>query len=75
MRRVLVQESGTTATVVFICGPHVITGNVGDSLAYLDVGACVQQLTSNHRIDDNLAEQKRITDSGALESNAARQHA
>lgn len=60
------QDSGTTATVVLICGSQIVTANVGDSLAYMDVGSSVQHLTANHRIDDNVAEQTRIIDSGKL---------
>lgn len=58
------QDSGTTATVVVLCGSHVMTANVGDSLAYADLGTRVQQLTSNHRIDENTSEQRRIESSG-----------
>lgn len=58
------QDSGTTATVVVLCGAHVITANVGDSLAYADLGTRVQQLTTSHRIDENTSEQRRIKCSG-----------
>ena len=58
------QDSGTTATVVVLCGSQLITANVGDSLAYADLGTRVQQLTSSHRIDENISEQRRIESSG-----------
>jgi hypothetical protein len=57
-------ESGTTATVVVVCGHEVLSANVGDSLAYLDTGCQVLLLSGNHRIDENDAERKRLVDAG-----------
>eukprot|EP00892_Ulva_mutabilis_P006457 jgi/Ulvmu1/4183/UM019_0162.1 len=57
-------DSGTTATVCLICGMDVVTANVGDSLAFLDRGNAVHQLSGNHRIDDNAFERKRLKDAG-----------
>lgn len=58
------QDSGTTATVSFICGADVVTANVGDSLAFVDCGSEVHQLSGNHRIDENAAERKRLEAAG-----------
>jgi hypothetical protein len=57
-------ESGTTATVVVVCGREVVSANVGDSLAYLDTGTQVLLLSGNHRIDENEAERKRLVEAG-----------
>lgn len=57
-------DSGTTATVSFICGADVVTANVGDSLAFVDCGSEVHQLSGNHRIDENAAERKRLEAAG-----------
>ena len=58
------KESGTTATVVLVCGHELISANVGDSLAFLDTGAQVLQLSGNHRIDDSDAERARLVAAG-----------
>lgn len=58
------QDSGTTATVSFICGTDIVTANVGDSLAFIDCGSRVHQLSGNHRIDDSEAERKRLEAAG-----------
>ena len=39
------QESGTTATVAAVAGWQVLVANVGDSLAFLDTGSEVIQVT------------------------------
>lgn len=59
-----VQDSGTTATVSIVCGMDIVTASSGDSLAFLDCGSGVHQLSGNHRIDDNAAERKRLEDAG-----------
>lgn len=40
----VLQTSGSTATVVVVCGWEVIVASVGDSLAYVDTGAEVVQV-------------------------------
>lgn len=60
----LLQDSGTTATVIIICGKDIVTANVGDSLAFLDCGSGVHQLSGNHRIDDNASERQRLEAAG-----------
>ncbi|CAD7696623.1 unnamed protein product, partial [Ostreobium quekettii] len=57
-------DSGTTATVAVLAGWEVIIGNVGDSLAVLDTGCEVLQVSGNHRLDKNKAEQERIQKAG-----------
>lgn len=39
-------QSGTTATVAFVCGHEMIVATVGDSLAYIDTGAQVRSTLS-----------------------------
>ncbi|KAK9814069.1 hypothetical protein WJX72_000281 [[Myrmecia] bisecta] len=56
--------SGTTATVVALVGWEVVVANVGDSCAVLDTGSEVVQISGNHRLEDNKAEQRRCTDAG-----------
>lgn len=58
------EASGTTATVCVFVGTELVVANVGDSLAFLDTGAAVLQVSGNHRIDDNKAERQRIKDAG-----------
>lgn len=41
-------------------GWQLLVANVGDSLAYLDTGAEVVQISGNHRVEGNAEEQERI---------------
>lgn len=56
--------SGTTATVAAFVGWELIVANVGDSLAYLDTGSEVIQVSGNHRLDVNKSEQARLRSVG-----------
>lgn len=58
------QTSGTTATVALIIGDEILVATVGDSLAYLDTGDAVLQVSGNHRVDDNAAERQRVIAQG-----------
>ena len=44
-------------TVVLVTGPLVTVANIGDSSAVLDTGLSMLELTSSHRIQDNIREQ------------------
>mmetsp|Transcript_29704 Transcript_29704/g.83736 ORF Transcript_29704/g.83736 Transcript_29704/m.83736 type:complete len:499 (+) Transcript_29704:95-1591(+) len=58
-------SSGSTATLAVVVGWELIVANVGDSLALLDTGMEVIQVSGNHRLDDNPEEQQRVLDAGA----------
>lgn len=45
-------------------GWELIVANVGDSLAYLDTGSEVIQVSGNHRLDVNKSEQARLRSVG-----------
>ncbi|KAK9843409.1 hypothetical protein WJX81_000772 [Elliptochloris bilobata] len=55
---------GTTAVVAVAVGWELLVASVGDSLAVLDTGSEVLQVSGNHRLDDNAAEAQRICDAG-----------
>ncbi|KAK3278009.1 hypothetical protein CYMTET_14019, partial [Cymbomonas tetramitiformis] len=56
--------SGTTATVVVVCGWEAVVANVGDSLAFFDTGKEVVRVSGNHRLDDNKVEVARCEAAG-----------
>ena len=58
------QVSGTTATVAALVGWELVIANVGDSLAFLDTGSEVIQVSGNHRLDTSKSEQARLRDLG-----------
>ncbi|CAI9096149.1 OLC1v1032232C1 [Oldenlandia corymbosa var. corymbosa] len=59
------QTSGTTATLVIVDGWTVTVACVGDSRCILDTqGGAVSALTVDHRLEENIEEQKRVTASG-----------
>ena len=45
-------------------GWELIVANVGDSLAYLDTGSEVIQVSGNHRLDSSKSEQARLRSLG-----------
>jgi serine/threonine protein phosphatase PrpC len=50
--------------VTIIVGDECITATVGDSLAFLDTGETVLQISGNHRVDDNASERERVVAAG-----------
>lgn len=58
------KKGGSTATVAMVIGWELIVANVGDSIAILDTGTEVLQVSGNHRLSDNTAEVERIEASG-----------
>lgn len=58
-------SSGTTISLAVLCGWFLSVANVGDSEVYIDTGTCVCELTNCHKVDDNIAEQERLTNAGA----------
>lgn len=68
------QVSGTTATVAVLVGWELLIANVGDSLAFLDTGSEVIQVSGNHRLDTNKAEQARLREAGCEVSRSTVEH-
>jgi PPM family protein phosphatase len=59
---------GSTATVVVMCGRHLVLGHVGDSRAYLARMGTIQQISQDHSL---VAQQVR---DGILSASEAEQH-
>ncbi|CAG9461413.1 unnamed protein product [Pedinophyceae sp. YPF-701] len=59
-------ESGCTVTVVVVVGYVVTVANAGDSTCLLDTRAGIEQLSTDHRIEDNFVEQKRLLQAGGF---------
>ncbi|GHP09088.1 hypothetical protein PPROV_000782500 [Pycnococcus provasolii] len=81
------QPSGTTATLAFVherirkdtlngdriqsCERSVVVANVGDSMCYLDDGAHVTALSTDHRVENSEEERKRVIAAGGEIGRAA----
>ncbi len=57
-------HSGTTATVVAVCGDVITVAACGDSLAVLDTGSQVLKLSKEHRLETSESEVSRIKKAG-----------
>ncbi|XRB06838.1 protein phosphatase 2C [Pycnococcus provasolii] len=82
-----IQPSGTTATLAFVherirkdtlngdriesCERSVVVANVGDSMCYLDDGAHVTALSTDHRVENSEEERKRVIAAGGEIGRAA----
>eukprot|EP00898_Chlorokybus_atmophyticus_P002608 jgi/Chlat1/3348/Chrsp23S03657 len=60
------EPSGTTATMVIVDGWTVTVGWVGDSRAILVHEDSVDELTTDHRLEDHPAERQRCVSAGAM---------
>ncbi|GAX81509.1 hypothetical protein CEUSTIGMA_g8937.t1 [Chlamydomonas eustigma] len=58
------KESGTTATLVVAVGWTLLVASVGDSLAFLDTGTEILQISGNHRVSDCPEEAERVRQAG-----------
>ena len=46
--------AGTTFTMAVLFGSLLTVANVGDSKAFLDTGSELVEMTTSHRIEDNV---------------------
>ena len=46
--------AGTTFTMAVLYGKLLTVANVGDSKAFVDIGSEVVELSTSHRIEDNI---------------------
>lgn len=56
---------GSTATLLFVTGWHIVVASVGDSLAVLDTGSECRVLSASHRLDDSAPERERVLRCGS----------
>ena len=54
MSRLLSDVAGTTFTMAVLLGSLLTVANVGDSRAFMDTGSELVELTTSHRIEDNV---------------------
>ncbi|CAK0780653.1 hypothetical protein CVIRNUC_005127 [Coccomyxa viridis] len=57
--------SGTTFTMAVLYGSLLTVANVGDSKAFMDTGSEIVELSTSHRIEDNIGERVRLQAAGA----------
>lgn len=60
------RTSGTTVSVVLVCGWMITTANVGDSEVFLDGRAKIIEMTCCHKVNDNKQEQNRLLAAGLV---------